>query len=278
MATFITNELNDNEMKNGHKKYNKIMRIPINDIVMADYQRKPCPVTVQNIVKEYDFNRDRPVEISFRDGKYYCFDGQHRIRAHEIMKHNTVLSQVHYGLTYEDEADLFAKQHRNERRVNTADIWQAAIKSGDKNPEVQDIIRICKEYGYIVTVESFAHKKYKKVFTCVMELQNIYNRHGANGLRLIVSTIHSAWDDLPSATHREIVSALGKMLDIYQMNGNEWERLAYRLSKMTPKAFLQGGNTVDGRGWKRMVKYLVKLYNNGLKLDSNKRLDEMLIR
>lgn len=253
----------------------RVMRMRIDLIKMADYQRRPSDHIVKKIIDEYDPDRDRPVELSFRDGSYWCFDGQHRIRAHELMKNDTVLAQVHFNLTYEQEAALFAKQHQNERKVGTKDLWNAAVKAGDEYPDIQQIIRICKENGFDV-VAGQSHKK--NTICCVQTLQQIYAKFGAQGLQDILFVVNSAWPGMPNNVHREIFTGFIKMMEAYEMGIDEWRRLRDRLSKMSPDQFLMKANTHTGRGGKRTALLMVKMYNNGLRANSVHRLNEFQIR
>lgn len=49
--------------------------IPVEEISMANYQRPVNMARAKRIVKEFDSNRMRPIELSYRAGSYWCFDG-----------------------------------------------------------------------------------------------------------------------------------------------------------------------------------------------------------
>ena len=49
----------------------KTLRINISNIHMADYQRNPSEARIRRIVNEYDPHRDRPIELSYRAGKFW---------------------------------------------------------------------------------------------------------------------------------------------------------------------------------------------------------------
>ena len=57
-------------------------------VVDGDYQRALNPQRVKRMVAEYNPNLVNAVKVSFRDGKYYCFDGQHTMKAQIERNHH----------------------------------------------------------------------------------------------------------------------------------------------------------------------------------------------
>ena len=252
----------------------RVMRLNINLIKMADYQRKPSDAVVKKMIAEYDPDRDRPVELSYRDGAYWCFDGQHRTQAHKLMRNDTILAQVHFGLTYEQEAALFAKQHENERKVSTRDLWSAAVKAGKEYPEVQKIISICEKEGFVVQAHSDPHPN---IISCLRVIQQMFNKHGEQGLKDVLFVIKTAWPNMPRNTHNEVFAGLLKMMDCYKMGDTEWNRLRDKLATITPDKFLMKANTHVGRGGKGVAKLMVDMYNKNLRSEKS-RLDPYRIK
>ena len=247
-----------------------IMNVSIDAIKMDKYQRTVNMAKVRHIALNYDVDRDRPVEVSYRDGEYYCFDGQHRVAVHKMLGDTQVLAQVHFGLTFDDECRLFAEQHENEQTVSIRDRWNAAVYAGDKSPQTKEIILTCAKMGYSISTE---HVMRKRTFSCVRELTKIHQRHGVNGLKTMLFVIDTAWKDQPNNTHHDIVAGLGKIMDTYALGDTEWNRLRDKLSKTTPQEFLRKANTANGRGGKRAAKAMVEIYNSGLAKGGKNRLD-----
>jgi len=48
------------------------------------YQRPVNPKEVDRLIREWDERLLDPVTVSFRDGKFYVVDGQHRISAMQV--------------------------------------------------------------------------------------------------------------------------------------------------------------------------------------------------
>ena len=85
------------------------------------YQRVINHKRVQDIVKKFNVHKLGTIKVSFRDGKYHVYDGQHRLMILKIINNSKecmVPCEVHYGLTYEDEARLFAEQYEGATRVD----------------------------------------------------------------------------------------------------------------------------------------------------------------
>ena len=82
------------------------------------YQRPVNPKEVERLIREWDERLLDPITVSFRDGKFYVVDGQHRISAMREMNGGRgimVNCKVYNGLTYEQEADL--PNHRTWRSL-----------------------------------------------------------------------------------------------------------------------------------------------------------------
>ena len=86
----------------------------------SSYQRKIDAARVERIVNSFDPRLANEVKVSFRDGKFYVFDGAHTLSAlKRIHGEETFMvdCKVYYGLSYEDEAYLFALQSGESKDV-----------------------------------------------------------------------------------------------------------------------------------------------------------------
>ena len=104
--------------------------LPVSIIRVDDYQRVLRESNVKKIVSGFDPIGLQHLSISFRDGEYYVFDGQHRLEALKRLGIEEVECIIHYGMSYEDEAkawDYFNKQITVASRLDEAN---AALKRG----------------------------------------------------------------------------------------------------------------------------------------------------
>lgn len=254
----------------------KVLDVPIDKVRMAAYQRRPSANKVKRIVEEFDEHRFRPVELSYRDGQYWCFDGQHRIRVCQIMKQPFVRAQVHFGLTYEQEAFLFAEQHRNETHIAKRDEWMARLESGKEDKGTCDIVEAVESFGYKIIADG-RHGDACKTIGTVRELQKVYAHHGKQGIKDLMFVVDTAWNGAPYATHRDIIAGLVKIMDTYCLTNEQWNRLRDRLAKTTPKKLMEEAAMRSGRGGKRMAICICEWYNGGLRLNSKMRLNSYQI-
>lgn len=252
----------------------KNMEVQISDVHMAAYQRKVNPPKIKKICDEFMIDRMRPIELSYRDGVYWCFDGQNRLEVYKLLGHKRIPANVHYNLTYEDEAFLFAVQHINEQHISKRDEWRALCEAGNRAPIAKVINRVCNEYKFQVGGDS----KDGKSIGAIREVLKITERHGEQGLRDILFVLRTAFDFDPSVAHHDIVAGMGHILDTYPKLGDyEYNRFVQSLKKTSPRLLLKKAMTERGRGGKQVAKAIISEYNKGLGKDSAKRFNEHLI-
>lgn len=77
------------------------------------YQREVEEDKVRDIVAGFNEYIANEPKLSYRNGKYYAFDGQHTIEARKRLNGNKdcdIVCKVFFGMTPEEEARLFAAQ------------------------------------------------------------------------------------------------------------------------------------------------------------------------
>ena len=100
----------EKQTMNSIKTLYKLMEVSSRDLEIPDaYQRKLNTERVAKIVAGFNERIANEPKVSFRDGHYYVFDGQHTIVARKHMNGNNdlpILCKVYYGMTEADEACL----------------------------------------------------------------------------------------------------------------------------------------------------------------------------
>lgn len=246
--------------------------VQLSEIFMDSYQRKINPDKVNKICADFNIHRMRPIEVSQRDGRLWCFDGQHRLEAYKKLGIKHIPSNIHFGLTYEDEALLFAMQHVNEQHISKRDEWRALCEA--KSPLAKMITRTCREFDFDVGGES----KNGKNIGAIREVLKIAQRHGEQGLRDTLFILRTAFEHDPSSAHHDIVAGMCKILDTYPNLGDyHYNRFVQVLGKSSPRILLKKAMTERGRGGKQVAKVIIQEYNKGLGVGSKTRLNEHLI-
>lgn len=258
-----------------NKKYalNKIgtTMLPLSKLSMGKYQKDLNIDRVKRIVEKFDIHRMRPIEVSFRDGEYWVFDGQHRANAYYLMGLTEIPAVVHTDLTYQDEAYLFARQQEDVGSVNTNHKWNALTEA--KDPETMDITKLCKDWGFTILQRNNKGNNIK----CVKTLCDLYREFGPTKLGTILMCIKNAWMYMDHSTDVAIISGIAKLVRAYP-DKFDFNRLETALSNTTPKLILRDmedkHHSVRGEA-RRAAYQILDLYNKGLgkrKFDS-KALD-----
>ena len=157
----------------------------------TSYQRRIDDKRVKRIAENFDSRLVNPVKVSFRDGRYFVFDGAHTLAAlKEVNEYDNFMvdCMLFHGLTYEDEAYLFALQRGESKEVATAARIKALILSG--NPKAADFRQRTEEAGFRL---SATHTSANCAFACVDKLWRIYETDAqlySDTLRLLMNCWH----------------------------------------------------------------------------------------
>lgn len=259
------------DSKNRLGSIGQIVELPLLDLDIGAYQKALDLKRVEKIVSKFDIDRMRPIDVSFRDGKYYVFDGQHRANAYYLMGFTHIPAIIHRGLTYEDEAYLFARQQDEVGSVTLNHKWNALVQA--KDPETMEIIKVCKEYGFTVLAKNNKGNNIK----CVKMLTDMYRKLDAQTFRTILSSIAKAWNYMDHSVDVAILGEIAKLATTYpQLN---YFRLVETLQNTTPKLILRDmedkHHGVHGEV-RRAAYQVIDVYNKSLPKKS--RLDAELLK
>lgn len=168
--------------------------------------------TAAKIASEFDVTRVQVLTVSYRDGKFYVIDGQHRLTAARVVGVTELPCIIHTGLTRADEALMFARQNVNVKKLYPFDTYKANLACGNADiPEIKvdmDIARICAMYG--VDVKKVGAKQTNpKVIRSLTHTRHIVRIHGVDMLDLILSNITASnWNTCADAYARDIMLML----------------------------------------------------------------------
>mgnify|MGYP006938596803 CR=1 FL=1 len=118
------------ECKFAYRMVNSALLIPC-----IEYQRMLRMEKVSQIAENFSEYIANEPKVSYRDGRFYVFDGQNTVEARRTCnggKDVTIRCKVFYGLTKEDEATLFAIQTGNATCLTAGErfvqIWWPKIR------------------------------------------------------------------------------------------------------------------------------------------------------
>lgn len=216
-----------------NKVGNKIIaNVPLYLIYIDDtYQRtetfsksKANEIALNFIEAAYD-----PVKLNYREGRFYCPAGQHRIYAHILMKKETIGAELFKG-TRNDEINIFLTQDDNRSKLTPYDRYKAGLACGKMEDEI--LHEVCANYG--VSVGAKANAEEAKLGS-VTTAKGIIQQYGKNGLVWIFEVIeHANWKRLPRAFDSRTFRALKRVYSVYGNSEIATKRLVQYMSKTAP--------------------------------------------
>ena len=146
------------------------------------YQRKIDSARVERIVNSFDPRLANEVKVSFRDGKFYVFDGAHTLSALKRIHGEDsfmVDCKVYYGLSYEDEAYLFALQSGESKDVAFNTRLRALMISGSQ--EATDFRAHTAQAGF--QLSDGAGSATKNTIAAIAKAYRLYKEYGPEQYR-----------------------------------------------------------------------------------------------
>ena len=113
-----------------------------------EYQRLLRTGKVASIAENFSEYVANEPKVSYRDGRFYVFDGQNTVEARRTCnggKDVTIRCKVFYGLTKEDEATLFAIQTGNATCLTAGERLRANLVA--ENPDALYFVEITSNAG-----------------------------------------------------------------------------------------------------------------------------------
>lgn len=206
------------------------------------------------------------VVVSERAGNTFTvIDGQHRVHAvREVDEERELLCEVHTGMTYQQEAELFVFLQKNRKPMKGIDRFRAEIEAGDERAIA--IQKIIEEAGYHLPRTTTAGKGGVIAVSALVKVFT-YDKTG-DVLRQTMGLIARAWgeDIVPNGVLIEAIGTflakqptatakrLGKVLEQY--SEARMTQLVRAESESTASSMTNGGGRL-----------LTRLYNKGLRVD-----------
>lgn len=238
-------------------------------VLGEDYQRELNEGRVAKIVASFNELVANEPKVSFRDGRYYIFDGQHTVAARIVLngnKHLPILCKVYEGLTAKDEAFLFATQNGEEAKPTSGERMRAWIYGGDIDAIA---FKNATESTGITLELGKAHCKYHLV--CVNAAHELYRKVGEKLYIDALNIIVEAWDGDVDSMKIEVLNAICRFIRLYH-NVYDRERLIWKLKAVSPKLLRQAINSdFELPGYKKHLNQIYKIYNGGGKAVIEKR-------
>lgn len=187
----------------------KFVFLPVSELrIDAGYQR-PLRSKVRRMVQMWNYDLCDVVLVSYRDGKFYVVDGQHRVEAARRVGVEMLACQLLEGLTRIDEARRFVAQNTTASTLSPYDTFGANLLLGD--PIDTAIKEICDKWEIKIgtaNIKSIARLGGLK------EAREIVKCHGEKAFNWMLCVLHDAHWHLEIGGHSAII--LKALREVYK--------------------------------------------------------------
>lgn len=224
------------------------------------YQRRLKDMRVHKIADEFDERIANEPKVSFRDGRYFAFDGQHTIEARKLLNGGRdlpVLCKVYFNLTEQDEALLFAIQNGVSAPVAAGEKIRAEI-FGD---EAIAVAFLNANMALGIQLD-YAHHRGENRIGCIKTAYNAYRQFGEERYVEAMSIIAAAWDGEPNSFRSGNITGITHFVDLYHGEYDPY-RLIAKLRHVDPLTIPREGLAagVKYSGYKKYLSQVLDIYN-----------------
>lgn len=222
------------------------------------YQRRLDTNRVDKIVREFNGDLFNEPKVSYRDGQFWVFNGQHSIaawRKHFGGEDKPLACKVYKGMTWLDECEAFIAQNGISKDPTTNEKLSAAKEA--HRPDVMAMVGGAELVGYIVNFK--LGKTTPNTIVAVNSLFKAYHRLGNAAYVDMLTALRDAWYGDPDATCSQIINA---MTLFYKTYGGNFKRedLVTSLKRISPAAIIRAGREIKSRNG--FTREIVKCYNS----------------
>lgn len=241
------------------------------------YQRLIRSRKLQDMVKNVDRAMIDPILVSMReDGTYWCIDGHHRLEAARQRGETTIKCRIVYGLTIEEEAELFVKMAKGRSEITAYDTYRADLAAKDPNAlAVRDMLAAFG-FRFVDTTRRVKTMRDDRLYpiAAVSTVRDIYRQDDGKTLERVLDVVTNKWDieEIMLATERPILAGLARMISRGE-GVLDQKRFQRTLENMSPGAIKSKASTyrvIMGGGEARaVVAAILEKYNSGIRKQEN---------
>ena len=180
----------------------------------TSYQRSIDNARVEKIVDNFDPRVSNTLKVSFRDGRFYVFDGAHTLLALKKVHGTTpfpVDCKVYFGLSYEDEAHLFAVQNGASKEVAFKARFKAMMISG--SPEAEEFRALTASAG--LSPPNGSGRATQNTIAALSKAYRLYKDHGGEEYARILRLIVDTWRGAAWSLTSYILGGVGTLVTEY---------------------------------------------------------------
>lgn len=224
----------------------------------AEYQRLLRMGKVAKIAANFSEYIANEPKVSYRDGRYFVFDGQNTIEARKTCNGGRDLPircKVFYGLSKEHEALLFAVQTGISSELTAGEQLRAKLVAHEEN--ACNFVSVTEDTGVRFALDGI--RAPWKIY-CIRSAYYIYKSYGAALYREMLSILVDAWGGDSDSFLSGILHGMARFLALYQGEYSR-ERLILRLRTVHPKTITRLAQNDTGNVADRHMKQILSIYN-----------------
>lgn len=220
------------------------------------YQRALDVKRVERIAKSFDGDTFNEPKVSYRDGVYWVFDGQHSIAVWRKIhdgEDKPLQCKVFKGMTWIEECEAFIRQNGISKDPTTNEKLRAAYN--EHRPDVVSMVQGAQINGFIV---DFSQSKIDNRIVATSTLFKAYGKLGYQMYVDMLTAIREAWNGTADSLSNQVLSG---MTTFYATYGGNFKRedLVTSLRKVRPIDIIRDGkSSAKGNGY---AKEILKCYN-----------------
>lgn len=253
----------------GGHEYDVIYLRP-SQIKYAPYQRKIKQKKVEQISRNFNGDIFNQPDISYRDGCYWCIDGQHTIAAWQMLYGDKpVPCKVYRGMTYSEEAALFVAQNGITSPVTPIEFFNGKIEEGDMN--MLNVLKGARKAGFDVPTD---RRRGTGKIVAVNSLIEAYDMLGYKGYCDMLHVINTAWNGDADAIRGSMIGGMALFFKVYQ-GQFQCSELIKSLSKTTarPMDIINYAKVLGASHKRYIAKAILAKYNT--KRSANRLEDKL---
>ncbi len=225
------------------------------------YQRPVEQKNVDKLIRNWNSRELYPVIVSFRDGKFNVVDGQNRIAAMRQMVGGgdvIVPCIIYTGLTYEQEAELYAKLDKGKRPLTPRQHTKALVESG-LDAKIMEIKCLVEDVGFVWALEEPTGEPFE--IAPIRALINAYQLLGGEAFARMLPLVAGTWQGTPNSLRASMLSGMALFVKTYGAELSD-RTFIRRMSTVSPEEIIRLGRIETDVGL-RFARIILDKYNSG---------------
>ena len=204
------------------------------------YQRPVEQKNVDKLIRNWNSRELYPVIVSFRDGKFNVVDGQNRIAAMRQMAGGgdvIVPCMIYTGMTYEQEAELYAKLDKGKRPLTPRQHTKALVESG-ADARIMEIKCLVEDVGFVWALTEPTGEPFE--IAPIRALINAHQLLGGEAFTRMLSLLAGAWQGTPNSLRASMLSGMALFVKTYEAELSD-RAFIRRMSIVGPEEIIRLG-------------------------------------